>query len=198
MNRRDHILAAATRLFAEKGYEGASMSDLAERVGLRKASLFHHFASKEELREAVLSRLVQDVGTAIGLAASGEGSYAERLDALTAALPRVLALHPYAARVLFREGMEWGPSERGNVATGVQAVLDAAVEFIGAGQRAGVFRAGEPRHYVVSLIGIHFIPFVIGGVVERLGGVAPFSDAYVEARIVEAQNQVRALLLTKT
>ena len=41
--RKEVILEAATRLFAERGYEGASMADLAELVGLRKASLFHHY-----------------------------------------------------------------------------------------------------------------------------------------------------------
>jgi AcrR family transcriptional regulator len=41
--RKEEIVAEATRLFAERGYEGTSMGDLAERVGLRKASLFHHF-----------------------------------------------------------------------------------------------------------------------------------------------------------
>ena len=59
--RRDQILDEATRLFAERGYDGTSMSDLAASVGLRKASLFHHFASKEELKSAVLDRLVREV-----------------------------------------------------------------------------------------------------------------------------------------
>lgn len=195
MNRREHILEAATRLFAEKGYEGASMSDLADRVGLRKASLFHHFASKEELREAVLARLVDEVGTAIAKSAMGEGSYVERLDALSAAVPRVLAVNPYAARVLFREAMEWRANEERAVARGVQRVLDGALEFIRGGQQRGVFRAGDPAHYAISLTGLHFMPFVIAGVVEGLGGGSPFSEAYVNARIQEVQAQVRALLV---
>ena len=52
--RKEEIVAEATRLFAERGYEGASMGDLAERVGLRKASLFHHFPSKDVLYATVL------------------------------------------------------------------------------------------------------------------------------------------------
>ena len=54
--RKEEIVAEATRLFAERGYEGASMGDLAERVGLRKASLFHHFASKDVLYATVLGQ----------------------------------------------------------------------------------------------------------------------------------------------
>jgi AcrR family transcriptional regulator len=46
---RDRVRAAATELFGEKGYDGASMSELAERVGLAKPSLYNYYRSKEEL-----------------------------------------------------------------------------------------------------------------------------------------------------
>src|SRR5690348_9256684 len=84
--RRDEILDEATRLFAERGYEGTSMADLAERVGLRKASLFHHFASKEVLYAAVLERLVAAVSGAIMKAAETPGSFVERVDGLSDAI----------------------------------------------------------------------------------------------------------------
>ena len=66
--RRDSIVDEATRLFAERGYAGASMADLAERVGLRKASLFHHFPSKELLYAAVLERPVNELGAVVSQA----------------------------------------------------------------------------------------------------------------------------------
>ncbi len=49
MNRLDLIYSAATRLFSEKGYRGASLQDLAQEVGIRKASLYHYVTNKEEL-----------------------------------------------------------------------------------------------------------------------------------------------------
>ena len=49
MNRLDLIYSAATKLFSEKGYRGASLQDLAQEVGIRKASLYHYVANKEEL-----------------------------------------------------------------------------------------------------------------------------------------------------
>ena len=71
--RKEEIIVVATQLFAERGYEGTSMGDLAERVGLRKASLFHHYASKDELYCAVLERLVGSLGQLVmaSLMASG-------------------------------------------------------------------------------------------------------------------------------
>src|ERR1700759_5549487 len=97
--RREEILDEATRLFAERGYEGTSMADLAETVGLRKASLFHHFASKELLYAAVLERLVDEVGAAIAKAMLAEGDFACRLDALCDAITVVLGEQPFAARL---------------------------------------------------------------------------------------------------
>lgn len=50
------ILAAATALFAEHGYDAVSIHTIAERAGVSKANVFHHFASKHALYLAVLER----------------------------------------------------------------------------------------------------------------------------------------------
>jgi AcrR family transcriptional regulator len=54
-DRRDEIALSALELFLEKGFAGTSMSAVAKAVGVRKASLYHHFASKEELFIAALA-----------------------------------------------------------------------------------------------------------------------------------------------
>jgi AcrR family transcriptional regulator len=46
---RDRVRAAALELFGEKGYDGVSMNELAERVGIAKPSLYNYYRSKEEL-----------------------------------------------------------------------------------------------------------------------------------------------------
>ena len=46
---RDQILEAAAQIFRTKGFHAASMRDIAEAVALQKASLYHHFSSKQEI-----------------------------------------------------------------------------------------------------------------------------------------------------
>ena len=47
--RREELTRIAARLFAERGYRGTSLADLAEQLGVQKPSLYHHIASKEDL-----------------------------------------------------------------------------------------------------------------------------------------------------
>jgi AcrR family transcriptional regulator len=47
--RREELTRIAARLFAERGYQGTSLADLAEELGVQKPSLYHHIASKEDL-----------------------------------------------------------------------------------------------------------------------------------------------------
>ncbi|MDB4937288.1 MAG: Transcriptional regulator, TetR family [Labilithrix sp.] len=196
--RKEEIVAEATRLFAERGYEGASMGDLAERVGLRKASLFHHFPSKDVLYATVLTELMDRVKTAILSAATAEGSFAERLDGLSDALTSTLGAQPHAARLLVREAMDWGPVMKERLGRTVNDVLAASLEFAKAGQREGAFNPDmDPTHVIVSLIGIHFMPFVLGEIVERFTGTSPFQASFVEERKAAVRAQVRDLVLTK-
>src|SRR6478752_8687924 len=46
MTRREELLAVATKLFAARGYHGTRMDDVADAVGLNKATVYHYYASK--------------------------------------------------------------------------------------------------------------------------------------------------------
>lgn len=196
--RKEEIVAEATRLFAERGYEGASMGDLAERVGLRKASLFHHFPSKDVLYGTVLTQLMEGVQRAIVTAATSDGSFMDRLDALSDALTATLGAQPYAARLLVREVMDWGPVVRDRLGRQAQDVLSAALEFAKAGQRDGVFNPElDPAQAIVSLIGVHFMPFAISDLIERFIGTSPFHASFIEERKIAVREQVRLLILAR-
>lgn len=56
----ERITLLAMEQFAEYGYDAASLSDLAERAGMKKASLYAHFASKDALYEVTLERALQE------------------------------------------------------------------------------------------------------------------------------------------
>lgn len=193
--RKEEIVAEASRLFAERGYEGTSMGDLAERVGLRKASLFHHFESKDVLYATVLGRLIASVEAAIVAAASSEGSYVDRLDALTDAITATLGAAPHTARLLIREAMDWRPIMRDRLASAVQSVLSAAVEFARAGQRSGDFNPDlDVEQIVISLVGVYFMPFVIDRTVAGFVGSSPFEQPFIDRRRHAVREQIRSLM----
>ena len=79
-NDREHVLAVAVALFIEKGYDATSVADLADRLGVTKSALYHHFSSKEEL----LGLALNDALTAL------EGVFDEPFDDAGAQLERVL------------------------------------------------------------------------------------------------------------
>ena len=55
-NTKDNILNAALKLFSERGYEGASMSDIADLLGITKAALYKHYKSKQEILDSIIKK----------------------------------------------------------------------------------------------------------------------------------------------
>ncbi|MEJ5264497.1 MAG: TetR/AcrR family transcriptional regulator [Bacteroidales bacterium] len=53
---RDYIIDKAYELFLNKSYEGVSISDISEAVGMTKGALYHHFTNKEDLFKAVIDK----------------------------------------------------------------------------------------------------------------------------------------------
>ena len=63
---RDRILDVALDLFIEKGYDGTSLREIAERLGFTKAALYYHFEAKEDILMALHLRLHEFGKTALG------------------------------------------------------------------------------------------------------------------------------------
>ncbi|WXB19247.1 TetR/AcrR family transcriptional regulator [Pendulispora albinea] len=175
------------------------MADLAESVGLRKASLFHHFASKDALYNAVFERLVTNLGGLIIEASSStEGSFVERLDRMTDSFVSALGVQVAASRLILRELMDWGPFVRVRFGETWLPVLKAAERFFEEGQREGTFLAElSPRHIILSGLSLYMTTFAIGGVVEQFAGIDPFEPAFVEERKAQLRVQLHAMLLRK-
>ncbi|MCX7708529.1 MAG: TetR/AcrR family transcriptional regulator [Clostridia bacterium] len=60
--KKELILSKALDLFATKGYFGTSMEDIAQAVGIKKASLYSHYAGKENIFSAVFDSILEDYG----------------------------------------------------------------------------------------------------------------------------------------
>ncbi|HEY8493155.1 MAG TPA: TetR/AcrR family transcriptional regulator [Myxococcota bacterium] len=102
------ILDAAEELFAERGYHGASLRDVADRVGLRIPSLYNHFPSKEALYAAVLAR---GIGPVVELLTElARAPEPERNDPLRVVEPvmKLLAERPHLPRLLLHETLSGG------------------------------------------------------------------------------------------
>ncbi len=83
------VLAAAGQGFAQRGYEGASMLDVAQAAGFSKAGVYHYFASKEHLLHGLLRQSLQQVVLDLEAADPGrDADPAERLAALVDAYVR--------------------------------------------------------------------------------------------------------------
>ncbi len=72
-NRRELIAAAATELFAGRGYEHVSMSEIAEAVAVRPSALYRHFSGKEQLLDEILRRGVASLESAVSALDPGAG-----------------------------------------------------------------------------------------------------------------------------
>ena len=91
----------ARKLFAQKGYSGANTNELVERARVTKGALYHHFANKKELYQAVVEDMEQELVERIEAAGAGRAPW-ERLSAMCSAYVDACR-EPALARMLVLE-----------------------------------------------------------------------------------------------
>lgn len=101
--RRDQILAAAERLFRQRGYLATSVRDIGEAVGINGASLYSHIGSKEDLLWEIASRAADAFFAALEPIARADEPIPLRLRKAIIAHVGVITQHRDAAGVYFNE-----------------------------------------------------------------------------------------------
>jgi AcrR family transcriptional regulator len=117
----DDIVSAAAKVFRTKGYHAATVRDIAEEVGILKGSLYHHFASKEELLYLVVKEPIAQMYHTISEIAAADVPAAERLrQAISAHLEAFDRHYPHlfvylrereSVKRRFREMIGFSPKE---------------------------------------------------------------------------------------
>ncbi len=190
---REDLLAVACSAFAEKGYAGASMAEIAERAGLRKASLFHHFGSKDRLYTEVLAETLGDMGRLVLETRGEEGEFLERLDRLSDRITTYLGGNPEAARLLIRELVDSGPFSTWEGSDIVQSALAAVSGFLASGMESGAISRTDPLQLAWSMVGLHLLWFASPHVLKHAVRGDIFDPVHIQNRSRATRAQVRAL-----
>ena len=153
--KREQVIDAAARVFAERGYHGASTQDIADLLGMRQASLYYYFSSKESALEEVCA-----VGAA-GFLENAEEivkqdiSPEEKLRALCVSHVTPLENKADYVKAFLRE-RKWLPTESrrrvGRLSRRIEAIFERTIRD---GIREGSFRKDvKPRLAVLGLLGM--------------------------------------------
>ncbi|WP_344372502.1 TetR/AcrR family transcriptional regulator [Agromyces tropicus] len=95
------ILEVAVAAFNEYGYDATSMGVLADRLGLSKSAIYHHFTSKDEILERALDQALGSLEGVLDEAGAATGTAADRLDHVLRGAVRVLVEQlPYVTLLL--------------------------------------------------------------------------------------------------
>jgi AcrR family transcriptional regulator len=157
--RRDlmerELLDCAAELFAEKGFSGTSLQDIANAAGVGRTTLYHYFKSKDDF----LSALVEDVTVAAStelrqLAQAAALSHRAQLFAVAEMLVRRQLARAVRFKVLDREENHLPPGLFERHQAGKREVLARVSEIVRSGIAAGEFRAVDANVAALSLIGM--------------------------------------------
>jgi len=153
LERRDRILDAASSVFAEKGFAGARVDDIAACAGINKAMLYYHVGDKTSLYSAVLLRNFGRVRVALDEALATDGTARQRLEAVITALTRMVQRHPDHARMMLREIASGAASLEPEVLAAMLEVVGVVRGLIAEGTAAGEFRELDPVLTHLTLVG---------------------------------------------
>ena len=136
------ILAAATRLFAECGFEGTTIAAVAQQAGISKQNLLYYFPTKNGLYERVLDEVLDDWLERMAKLADAEGEPADVLRAYIGAKLRFSREQPWASRVYAMEVIGgakfYGEQIRARVVPLLRRDIDVFERWIAEGRIARV------------------------------------------------------------
>ena len=177
---RSRVLAEAVRAFGGRGYDAASLDDVAEAAGIRKQSLLYHFPAKEGLFAAAALHAAGEVFEALdGSLRDDDPGGLDRLTNIVAAVQHLAVSRPEVVGMI-REVARTGPPLSDAVAEALRPLMDAAVAWLSAEMAAGAVRRQDPRAALLTIYSA-----VVGHLTESsvrkvlLDGAEPPADELV-------------------
>jgi len=189
--KRRTILHAAVRVFAEKGYHGCRIADVARAAGVAYGLVYHYFRNKDELLESVFAEQWAILLNALRAIDAGAGTAGEKIGGMVAFVFDVYRTAPAAVRVLLLEVSRTPNALRaGSTRETFETAARTVAGVVRQGQERGEFRAdADPLVAATAILGAMELA-LSGMVVGVIGAPAP-----TEEQVERVKRQVVAFAL---
>ena len=189
----ERILDAAEALFAERGFAGTTLRDVAAAVGIRNPSLYNHFAGKDELYAAVLERGIRPVIEALAAFVAAEDGE-QRRRALLERVMALLARRPNLLRLVQFETLTGGTRLTPALRDWIGTTLERARRIVAADPGTPPWRAEQIPLLVLALYQAVVGYFTIAPLYHDLTGEDLLDEASLARQTEFFDELVRRLL----
>jgi AcrR family transcriptional regulator len=152
VDRRDVILERAADLFARQGVAATTVREIADAVGILSGSLYHHFASKDDIVDAIVGSFMDDLVGRYDAVLASEHDAAERLRGLVVASLETVAGHPHATEIYQKDARYLAAAGKAPVAENARLIKQAWIGVLEEGVAAGQFRNDVPVSVIYPLL----------------------------------------------
>ncbi len=153
LSKSDAILDAAAVVFAEKGYDGARINELAKAAGVNKATLYYQIGDKEALYHAVLLRITSRFANEIEHQLEGLVDPVEQLRQFIDIFADQTGNARYIAPIMLREIASGGLHLPDSAMSKMEGVVAILAQIINRGVSQGIFRTVDPFFVHMLIVG---------------------------------------------
>ncbi|MCX2970395.1 MULTISPECIES: TetR/AcrR family transcriptional regulator [Streptomyces] len=144
------LLATATRLFADRGYDRTSVQEIVEGAGVTKGALYHYFGSKDDLLHEIYARLLRLQQERLDAVADRDAPVEERLRDAAADVVVTSIENLDDAAIFFRSMHQLSPGKQKQVRAERRRYHERFRALVEEGQRGGVFTDAVSAELVVD------------------------------------------------
>jgi len=191
---KQQILAVALRHFSADGFAGTSLNDIADEVGVRRPSLFHHFASKDELYRAVVLNAFAEWFTLVDEATETVERGWPQVEQVLRAAFRFFEESPDFVRLARREALEGGPILAEELGALLRPLFDKGVAWLTSEMDAGRLRRYDAGQLLLTGYGAVLSYLSDAALIDALVDGDPKSPSALAVRREHVISVLRAAL----